>query len=185
MFIRTKDSVKITDDNYEVFSFLNTSRKGNRVTKFNLNFSAVNFYTDALSIRMIPKDKMHILQEKDIKIITTEDGLSLVYQSFDEEPVRFISPDEDTDEVQPIDFFDIIPEETEILCFDNKTEGYYYSTVAYTSMLMTIVEAPDAPLDATTAHNNLIYQNELKNLSRYIIASNPEEGLILNGIMVI
>lgn len=185
MFIRTKDSIKIVDSNYELFSFLNTNRKGNQVTKFNLNFSQIVFFQDVLNIRMIPKNKLFILQEKDIKIINTEDGLSLVYQSFDEGPVRFVVADEITDEIHPIDFFDIIPEETQILCFDNRTEGYYYSTVANTSMLMSVVESPDAPSDALITHYNSVFQNELNTLSRYIIASKPEEGLILNGIMVI
>jgi hypothetical protein len=185
MFIRTKDSVKITDNNYQHFSFLNTSRKGNTILKFELANNDVRFYADELNIRMVPKDKVYLVQQKDIKIVTTEDGLSLIFQDFEEEPVKFLSPDEDTDEIKLIDFFDLIPEQTDILCFDNETEGYYFSRIAYTSILIKVVDISPEETDVQTTKNNMVYLNELKTLSRYIIGSKPKEGVVLNGIMVI
>lgn len=184
MFIRTKDNVKIIDNDYQPFSFLNTTRKGNFALKFELVQNDIRFFADELSIRMIPKDKVYILHEKEIKIVTTEDGLSLIFQDFTEEPVKFVSPDDDTDELRLIDFFDILPDQTEICCFDAETEGYYYSKIAYTSILVRVV-GDEIELDTKSEESNKVFVNELNTLSRYIIGSKPKEGIILNGIMVI
>lgn len=184
MFIRTKDNVKISDKNYETFTFLNTTRKGNTALKFEIINNDIRFFADEFNARMIPKDKTYILQDKEIKILTTEDGLSIIYQDFDEDPCNFLTL-EDDDEIKLIDFYDIIPDQTEIFCLDSKSEGYYYSKVAYTSVIGHIVVDMDIELDKKSIESNKVFTNEFNTLSRYIIGSNPKEGIILNGIMII
>lgn len=184
MFIRTKDNTKITDNNYQNFHFLNSNRKGNIALKFEIIKNDVRFFADELEIKMIPKDKTSVLEKKDIKIISTEDGNSLVYQDFEENPIKFLSLNEETDEIEDLEFYEIIPEQTEILCFDSGTEGYYFSKVSYTSVLIgeTVVEGVELE---QKVESSIVFKNELDTLSRYIIGTSPKEGIVLNNIMIV
>jgi len=185
MFIRTKDNVKIIDNNNQTFHFLDSNRKGNIIHKFELKGGAIRFFDDELNVRMIPKDKIHVMQ-KDIKIINTEDGNSLVYQDFDESPCRFLILNEVTDLIEEIEFYELTPEDTEILCFDTILEDYYFAKIAFIGILTLELDIDGEEItDAKTTENNTIFNNELNTLSRYIIGTNSNEGIILNNIMII
>jgi len=131
---------------------------------------------------MIPKhDKT--LERKDIKIITTNEGNSLIYQDFFEVPVKFIFMDDSSNELAEIEFDEITPEETEICCFDRDLEDYYFAKVAWTTILEY---SPLSEEDKDEEEKlNAQYLKELNSLSRYINYTFLNTGLILNNIMVV
>ncbi len=182
MFIRIQDSVNIVNEKNKTFNFLTHYRKGNIAKKFQIKDTKIEFFEDTLTSRKIPKKQISVMQ-KDIKTIVTEDHKTLIYQDFPEVPCRFIIMDTD-DQYDTIEFDELVPGETEILCYDKKLEDYYFSKILLTNILLYDYSIAGAT-DAIVKKNNQLYKKEIKTLSGYIIGTNQYEGIILNDIMVI
>mgnify|MGYP001283905923 FL=1 len=124
---------------------------------------------------MIPKDKIDVMTQ-DIKVLIMDDESTLIFQEFNEEPIHFLAHN-DLDELDLLHFSELVPNHTEIFCYDPKVEDYFFNKVAN----MFIVSKNN-----TSDKKALrFFNSELKKMSRYIIGTNPKDGIILNGIMII
>lgn len=179
MFIRTRDTTKMFNETTKQISYDRHNRKGNIVKQFKLDDSGdiIFFHNDNVISKMIPKKDINILSDKTIKIIMVG-GSILVYQEVPEVPIRFLMYN-DNDEIITIDFDDIEPDQTSILCYDEILDDYFPNKVLAISTLK-YEQVPDGEGERL---DNKQYTGELKTLSNYITYS--EYGIILNGILII
>ena len=180
MFIRTRDSVKMVEGTKEI-SFLNSNRKGNVVKKIKISDGDVQFFDDELLNRMIPKKDIQIFDNKEIKIIITANNDMLTYQDFKDMNCKFLILNDD--EVTTIEFDEIVPDDTEILCYDLEIDDYYFAKVSVVLSLQ-YEHLLDGEEDTQVEENNLTFKRELATLSNYILYSEPYTGIILNNILV-
>jgi len=154
------------------------NRKGNAIRQFKIENNDIIFFDDENVLsKMIPKKDVKVFNDKDIKIIMVG-GVILVYQEIPEVPVKFLVYNDEQDEITTIDFDDIEPDKTSILCYDEVLDDFWGAKVIAISTL----KYEHIP-DENEEKNNKQYLDELKTLSNYITYS--EHGLILNSIMVI
>lgn len=188
MFIRTRDTVKIFDENGNQFSFLNSNRKGNLVKKFVLDYTnnKIESVSEELESKMIPKKQLSLFENKEIKIIITAGNDTLIFQDFKENPCKFVRQDDETDELSVIDFDEIVPDETEIICYNiTKDVDFFYPSKVEMIFSIIFEQLINDEEDIQTVENNKNFIRELKTLSNYILYSEPRKGLILNNILVI
>ncbi len=175
MFIRVHDDVKITTEHKDL-TFSKGKRKGNTFKKFRITpDETIEYGSDVLVSRMIPKDKIDVMNQ-DIKVLVMGNDSILVFQEFNEEPIHFLAHN-DLDELDLLHFSDLVPDHTEIFCYDPTIEDYFFNKVSN----MFII-SKNGTSDKKTLR---FFNSELKKLSRYIIGTNPKDGIILNGIMII
>lgn len=178
MFIRTRDTTKMYNEKGKSISYDRHNRKGNAVRQFKIENNDITFFDDENVLsKMIPKNDVKVFNDKDIKIIMVG-GVILVYQEVPEVPVKFLVYNDEQDEITTIDFDDIEPDKTSILCYDEVLDDFWGAKVIAISTL----KYEHIP-DENEEKNNKQYLDELKTLSNYITYS--EYGLILNGVLVI
>jgi hypothetical protein len=182
MFIRARDTVKMIQDSKEI-SFLNSNRKGNIIKKFRLVNNDVEFFDDELINKMIPKKELPLFDTKDIKILITSNNDMLAFQDFKDAFCKFLTYNEGSDDIILIDFDEIIPDETEILCYYPEIDDYFFAKV---SVILSLQFEPmiEGEEDMQIEENNKNFKRELQTLSNYVLYSDPHTGVILNNILV-
>jgi hypothetical protein len=185
LFIRINDNAEIAGEN-EIINFTKEKRKGNIVKKFILNKKhedtddALEYFYEELITKMIPKKSMSLLENHPIKILTTSNENIIVFQDLDCK-ISFLTIDNFSGKIVPINFDDIIAQEDSILCYDG--EDWYLDDVDSTFIFYYDGEFDDCELEDIESE---LEADEFENmdLSNYIINS-ENGGIIINNIYIL
>lgn len=181
MFIRTTDTTIFYKFNskkniYTPFQFVNHKRKNNIIKQFVLNHNnEIDYIADVLKTKMIPKKEIDLFFGKVINVVVTPHN-TLIYQDTDENPCRFVTIDEITDNIIPINIYDIVPNETEILCYDDTLEDFYITTIISLSQYIYDTTQPEDDV------YNKQYIQQYEQLSKYFIYI--PHGVIINNFLL-
>ena len=179
MFIRASDHDNIMKYN-SFFNFINAKRKGHQIIKFRLIKNEFDYFESQLDIKYIGKNELDILQNIPIKLIFTQTS-SLIFQSFDDNKLNFITMDDDGELVKtPVNELET---GLSLALYNKETQDYILDDI---TMLLQLNS------DDSTIFKNLDiedmsipYKNAESNLSKYIMSTNNNEGMIINNFMII
>jgi hypothetical protein len=167
MFIRTNQYIDFIDDKNRSIQIFHKKKKNNIVKKFSFTNTNLNFNSDTLLSKMVPKKNTYLLNKRPIKYIITSNGRSLFYQDFSYHQCQFVTLDNNN--FYLLDFAEI-EKGTKILCYSsNILVGWEVCKVEDFGVL--VYGDPD-------------YKKKYKNLSKYILFTDSNSGLIVNHILV-
>ena len=181
MYIRINDKDDIAQHDL-FFNFLNAKkRKGHQIIKFKIKQNDFEYIESELDLKYIGKNELLLFQTIPIYWISTKTS-TLIFQCLDTINFNFLTIDDATGLISKINILDL-EEGTDIILYDSNLKDYIIDEVE------TIVKLiPEKEIICETQDDEILkklFIQEEQKLSRYILSTKSDEGIIINNFMLI